>query len=29
MATFIVAEGLMIPKGHTMTHIQQAMQVGS
>jgi hypothetical protein len=29
MATFIEGEGLMIPKGQTMTHIQQAIQVGS
>jgi hypothetical protein len=29
MATFIEAEGLIIPKGQAMTHIQQAMQVGS
>jgi hypothetical protein len=29
IATFIVEEGLMIPKGQAITHIQQAMQVGS
>jgi hypothetical protein len=29
IATFIEGEGLMIPKGQVITHIQQAMQVGS
>jgi hypothetical protein len=29
IATFIEEEGLMIPKGQAITHIQQAMQVGS
>jgi hypothetical protein len=29
IATFMEDEGLMMPKGQTMTHIQQAMQVGS
>jgi hypothetical protein len=29
MATFIEAEGVIIPKGQTITHIQQAIQVGS
>jgi hypothetical protein len=28
-ATFNVEDGVMMPKGHTITHIQQAMQVGS
>jgi hypothetical protein len=29
MATFIEEEGLIIPKGQAMIHIQQAMHVGS
>jgi hypothetical protein len=29
MATLNVEDGVMMPKGQTITHIQQAMQVGS
>jgi hypothetical protein len=29
IATFVEEEGLMIPKGQAITHIQQAIQVGS
>jgi hypothetical protein len=29
IATFMDDDGLMIPNGQTITHIQQAMQVGS